>query len=60
MATQDDASTPEEAEENKEVPPEEAERAKRINPEKDHAGFGEDVKPDAQEAEPSGSTPPGS
>jgi hypothetical protein len=60
MATQDDAPTREEVEEHNEATPEEAEHEKRIDREKDHGGLGEDVKPDAEDAGPSSSNPPGS
>jgi hypothetical protein len=60
MATQHDPHTPEEAEDQTEASPEEAEHEKRIDREKDHGGFSEDVGPDAENAEPSSSNPPGS
>jgi hypothetical protein len=59
MATQEHAPTPE-PEEHNEATPEEAEHEKRIDREKEHGGLGEDVKPDAEDAQPSSSTPPGS
>lgn len=60
MATQYDAPTPEEPEEHSEAMPEEAEHEQQINREEEHGGLSEDVKPDAEDAEPSGSNPPGS
>ena len=60
MTAEYDAPNPEEAEEHNEATPEEAEHEQRINREKEHGGLSEDIKPDAEDAEPSSSNPPGS
>jgi hypothetical protein len=51
---------PNEPEERNEATREEAEHEKRIDRDEEHGGLGEDVKPDAEDAGPSSSKPPGS
>jgi hypothetical protein len=53
MATPQHAPTPKDPDERNEASPEEAEHEKRIDREAEHGGLGEDVKPDAEDAEPS-------
>jgi hypothetical protein len=60
MASPDDAPTTKESEEQNGATPEEAEHEKRIDEDAEHGGLSEDIKPDAEDAEPSSSNPSGS
>ena len=53
MGTPEHAPTSKEHEKGNDATPEEAEHEKRIDQEKDHGGLSEDIKPDAEDAEPS-------